>query len=117
MTALSAHRPWCTDPGHDGATPCLSAPLRLEFPETADRDAEKLAGVALELAAEPGDTPSLSVVTSHSDDPCDLDGFSLHPAQIRPLAMALLAMDAHLADDPDLAAFYRSEALLGTAAV
>lgn len=111
MTALTGHRAWCADPRHDTGSPCMSADL-----STAHADpgyADQITGAVLNLTDDHGGIPLLSVFTKGSPDSCAVEGFSLRPEQIRPLAMALLAHDALLDGDQVAADYYRGEALRG----
>lgn len=111
MSLLDHHRPWCANP--DDTAPehaCATSPLRLEFlrvPATVDQ----VGDIALGLERDPQLGEMCNVLLDGSS------GFSLAHEQMRPLAMGLLAKLATLDGDMDLAAFYRGEALRGTAAV
>lgn len=107
--SLLEHHAWCANP--DDTAPehaCATMPLRLEFirvPATADQ----VGDIALGLERDPQYGNLCNVIL----DGCS--GFTLAPEQMRPLAMGLLAQLAILAGDPELAGYYRGEALSGTA--
>lgn len=109
--SLLEHAAWCAHP--DDTAPehaCATMPLRLEFLRER-ATADQVGDISLGLEQD----PELGNLCNVLLDGCS--GFSLAPDQMRPLAMGLLAQLATLTGDPDLAAYYRGEALSGTAAV
>lgn len=110
MSALTAHQPWCDAASHvhaatdPTAEACVSAALRLEFPDAAEHmDSVRTAAVSLFHTTADGTT--VNVVVN------GFEGFSLQRGHARPLALALLAYDALQGGDPAAAELYRSEAL------
>jgi hypothetical protein len=111
MTALSAHRAWCGNPGDTAPEHvCATPALRLDFGRVA-LSADQVEDLTLGLERDPDFGNQCAVLIN------GCRGFSLAPDQMRPLAMGLLAQLATLTGDTDLAGFYRAEALRGSAGV
>lgn len=92
MSPLAAHQPWCDPARHyDGTQVCFSTHLVVREQ------------ISTFLQYIPGDGTTTAVFGEEG-------GLLLDRAALRPLAMALLAHDATLNGDPDLARYYRTEA-------
>jgi len=105
------HAAWCSpaehyeDPDEPGAGSCYNTPIRLNFGDRGPHE-DAVTEAVFSLQRHKGNT-QLTVMAGF--------GMSLEPDQIKPMAMALLATDALLHGDLDLARYYELQALAGTA--
>lgn len=102
--------PWCSPSEHyddpaDGPSSCYNTPLRLDFGDRGPRE-DAVSEAVFSLQRHKG-TDLLTVMAGF--------GMSLDPDQIKPIAMAMLATDALLKGDLDLAHYYETQAHAGTA--
>lgn len=110
VVSTHEHRTWC-DPAAEQPNPnrhlCTTSPIRLDFGFTGPA-IDFVADLTLRLSDDPYDGVTAPLALNDATT-----GFTLVPGQLRPLAMALLALDATLNGDADLACYYRAEALAG----